>query len=68
MQQAQMEADKERERIKSLTLGWEEYCRRFHMSRPTLIKRRNIGLIPFVMLGAEYRYLIPVENQGGQNG
>ena len=67
MNQARVEAEKERENIRRNTLGWEDYCKKFNISRPTLIKHRNMGMIPFVMLGAEYRYLIPVK-QGGENG
>ena len=67
MRQASMEAQKERERIKRSTLGWKDYCRVYSISKPTLIKRRNLGEIPFVMLGSEFRYLIPVKNNRRAN-
>lgn len=63
MKQARVEAEKEKELIRKATLGWMDYCRVYGISRPTLIKRRNLGLIPFVMLGSEYRYLIPVKTR-----
>jgi hypothetical protein len=64
MQEAKREADRERENIKRLTLGWADYCRIHSISRPTLNKRRELGLISFVMLGSEYRYLRTVDNGG----
>lgn len=49
------------------TLDRKQICERLGITEPTLIKRRNAGLIPYVKLGNKFYYLNP-GSKGGQNG
>lgn len=48
------------------TLTHEQICCELNITRPTLIKRRNKGLIPFIKLGRDYFYFKP-DLVGGYN-
>jgi len=41
------------------TLNAKEACEALGITEPTLIKRRNAGLIPYVKLGRNFYYLKP---------
>lgn len=41
------------------TLTCKEICEAYGITEPTLIKRRNAGLIPFIKLGRNFYYLRP---------
>lgn len=57
--------EKSKEEIRKNTLSTKEYCDSFGISRMALINRRNKGVIPFVMIEREYRFITP--GKGGQD-
>ena len=50
------------------SLSCAEMCKLLKISRPTLIRRRNAGKIPYLMLGKNFYYLDPEVYEGGIYG
>lgn len=66
LQEAGKKIQEEEKLLRSQTLSTKEYCERFGISRPTLNKRRSLGLVTCINVGGEKRYLLPEE--GESNG
>ncbi|GGG93363.1 hypothetical protein [Pedobacter zeae] len=56
--------EQQNENILRNTFSCKEMCSYLGITQPTLIKRRNLGLIPFFKLGHNFFYLKP---EGGNN-
>lgn len=55
--------ESQQEALEKNTLSCKEICQALGITEPTLIKRRNAGLIPYIKLGRNFYYLKPeVEN------
>jgi transcriptional regulator of acetoin/glycerol metabolism len=61
-----LEIEQSKAAIIRQTLNTIEYCKAKGISRMTLYRRRDKGLISFVMIEGEYRYFNTPK--GGQNG
>jgi hypothetical protein len=61
-----VEIKERKEAIKERTYSTTEYCKAEGISRMALYRRRDKGLVPYVMIEGEYRFLVPQE--GGSNG
>jgi hypothetical protein len=53
--------EQEQKKLKSLTVNATEACKHFGISNPTLVKRRNANLIPYIRFGNQFRYFITAE-------
>jgi hypothetical protein len=55
--------------LRNNTLTCREICSMLRITEPTLIKRRNQGLILFIKFGKNFYYLMPgtVNTKGGSN-
>jgi hypothetical protein len=56
---ANLKLQNEKNRIIANTVDTKEYCLKVGIARSTLTRHRDEGKIPFIMLGAEYRYFLP---------
>lgn len=55
----------EQQKMLAITLSTQEYLQANNITEPTLRKRRNTKLIPFIKIGKEYRYFSTTK--GGVN-
>ncbi len=63
MQNISKTIESQQEALEKNTFSCKEICEALGITEPTLIKRRNAGLIPYIKLGRNFYYLKP-EVQG----
>jgi hypothetical protein len=62
--EANLLLEEERWKVIEETVDAKAYCQAVGISHVTLLARRNKGKIPFVTIGAKYRYFLP--EKGGE--